>query len=243
MPKTYRKPQRKYRYRRRYRKISPIKRLVTGQTEPTMLEKISSFAGPVATVAKAVLPMIRMINTEVKFIDTATSDAVSDTVTFQSYNGVAQGTDESNRIGNSILAKDWNIRIRGRTNHTTTPYNYIRFVMFVDRFTTGSSPTAAQLFQDTARPTISAFHKDYTDRFSILKDKRFTISAQSTATASVGFSFKVYKKLDFHIRYTAGTSSVGSYGPNSLWIAIITGNPTADTIAFDTYSRVNFTDN
>lgn len=237
----YRKTYKKRGYRRR-KKIAPTKRLVTGQTEPTLVERIASGVGSAARLASAVLPIVKAINTEQKWFDNAytrTVDSASPAIDIQSM--FATGTTESTRIGNSILDKDINIRINMAGNFTSAASNYVRIILFVDKETAAvaGAPTMATLLQ---APTniLSAFNKDYTDRYAILKDKRVVLNSASNQ----GMMIKIYKKLDFHTRYVGnGAAAPANAGQNHIHIVLMTSNTVGQGVVMGVYSRLNYTDN
>lgn len=236
-------------YQKRYRKykgkgkpkarISATKKLVTGQTQPTMLEKIASGVGGVAQVANAVLPMIKAINTEHKYFDAfASAQNISSTPSMYTLINPAQGTTESTRIGNSILLKDINIRLSISPNYTSADLNFVRYIIFVDKMQAGTLPTAAQLL--TTQTSIdSPFNKNYTDRFVILKDKRLVIAKYGDQAQVFQ---KIYKKLDFHQRYLGTDGTQSSQGPNSIYMCVL-GTLGSNFPLLTIYSRTNYTDN
>lgn len=233
----------KKRYKRksypRKKRIARTKKLVTGQTQPTMLQKLASGFGGIASVAKAVLPIVTAINTEVKYIDVAANLGISLGAPFiQRLTTLAQGTDENNRVGNSALLKDLNLRISIIPNYTTDPYNLIRYVIFVDKQQSGTPPTTAQLFTNAGN-IDSPFNRNYTDRFVIIKDKRLIISQQGDQQQVFQ---KIYKKLDFHCRWIGSSSGNADAGNNQLYIAAVS-TQVLNLPLFYIYSRVNFTDN
>lgn len=238
MPGKYRK--RSYGKRRGgQRRIARTKKLVTGQQQPTLLEKIASGVGSAAKVATAVLPMIKAINTEQKFIDLATGAVnISSTPSFWNLCLMGTGTDEQSRIGNSILLKDFNLRISFTPNYTGTAYNYFRMTILVDKMQNGTPPTATQLFQ---APTNldSAFNRNTSDRFVILKDKRFVIAQQGDQLNVIQ---KIYKKLDFHARYLGTPLVASSAGPNAVYL-MLWGTATVNFPTASIYNRTNYTDN
>lgn len=233
MARNYRKKPYK-----KYRRVNRTKKLVTGQTQPTLLETIASGAGAVANVARAVLPIVSAINTEQKFFDfTSTASPTLNTPVIQGLNQIIQGVDENQRIGNSILAKDMNMRFQILINTTTDPQNMIRMVVFVDKQQAGSVPTITQLMQ---APTNfqSPYNKDYTDRFAILKDKYICLNTNNNRV----HQGKFYKTLPFHIRYIGPTAASADLGNNTVyvlwWSAYALNGPTINY-----YNRLNFTDN
>lgn len=227
-------------YRKGYKKgITKTKKLVTGQTQPTLLEKIAAQSGSIASVAKAVMPIVSMINTEQKFFDAvATSQNISSTPAFYVLMNPTQGTGETNRIGTSVLLKNMNLRVSISPNYTAVPINIFRMVVFVDKFQAGSLPTATQLFQ---APTNidSAFNKNFTDRFAILKDKRFIVTQQGNQEQLIQ---KYFKQLDFHQRFIGIDGSQASQGPNSIYLCMW-GTLSVNFPTLSIYCRTNFTDN
>lgn len=216
------------------------KKLVTGQTQPTMLEKIASGIGAAASVAKAVLPIVSAINTESKYIDVAANAGIPiGTPTLQTLTAIAQGTDENNRIGNSVLLKHINIRISFIPNFTADAYNLMRYIIFVDKQQSGTPPTAAQLLT-TPGNIDSPFNRNYTDRFVILKDKRLVASQTGLITSSI-FQ-KVFKRLNFHTRFIGTSSANASMGNNTVYFFAVSTQVINAPTAF-IYSRINFTDN
>lgn len=241
-------------YRRRarpYRRVNKTKKLVTGHG-PTMLEKIASGIGGVATVARAVLPAISAINTEEKFLDIGTTltSLTSGTPSIANLNQMATGTTESTRIGNSILAKNLNMKMGFKCNWAAAAngsgLSRFRITIFCDKSQAGSAPTTAQLFQDNTN-MMSAFNKNYTDRFVILKDKYINANRMatpfSTGTVNQYYSFKYFKALEYHIRYIGSTAVVADLGQNALYYCIWFVGDTNVTGQYESYSRLNFTDN
>lgn len=236
----YKRGYKKRGYRKTYRKrISPTKKLVTGQTQPTLLEKIASGVGAAAGVAKAVLPMISAINTENKYLDVSSSATLPfNTPAIVLLSNTGTGTSEQDRIGNSILARNVNIRFSYTPNFTSVAFQLYRVILFVDKQQAGTAPTAAQLFQ-TPSNLDTPFNKNFTDRFAILKDKRFNIAQQGSQTMSVQ---KWFRKLEFHIRYVGTSSASASMGNNSLYL-LLWSNAVTNPPTYNLYSRLNFTDN
>lgn len=244
MPGNYRYKRRGYRPRRR--KISKVKKLVTGQTQPTMLEKIASGIGSAARVASAVLPIVQAINTEEKYFDTYFIPApVLAAPDFQCLTKINNGTDDINRIGNSLLAKQIAIKVRMLYNGTSTVgSNRLRLIVLVDKMAdanVAAAPTTAQLFENFAiAGMLSGFNKDFTDRFTILIDRFITLTPNSGMNTDK--TIKLFKKLNFHIRYVGTGGS--AIGPNNIFFVTLTGDtPLANVPVIQAYSRINFTDN
>jgi len=168
---------RNYRPRRVIRRrpyVNKTKKMVTGQG-PTLLEQLARGASGVATVAKAVLPIVSAINTEAKYLDVSYSGNLTITTpSITCITALAQGLTDITRIGNSLLAKSINIKYRFNTSDTAQ-HIQTRIVIFVDKLQGGTAPTLAQLMSDTAS-ILSHHNKNYTDRFVILKDRIFDMN-------------------------------------------------------------------
>lgn len=227
---------------------SKAKKMVTGQS-PTLLENISSGVGAVATIAKAVLPAISAINTEVKYYDqTASVNAYTpgtNDVIIDLTSGIAQGTGDSNRIGNSILAK--NIQLKMAMNFPATVGSpnvmgiHCRFMVICWKDNADATPPSASVLFEAPTNIYSPVNKDYSDQFVVLKDKFFTLESQTGIEAISGFThMKYYKDLNWHMRFLEN----GNPTQGHVYLVLrssATGIGNAMQCTY--YSRLNFTDN
>ena len=247
--------QRPYNGRQYYRRpkktqYTQTKKLVTGHG-PTVLEQIASGVGSVAKLAGAVAPVIAAINTELKYSDYSNTSldgynpGTSDQIVCLT-NQLSQGTEDFERIGNSVLAKDITIKYNGLYLATTSNnVAFSRIVIFVWKDNaTANAPTAAKLFE-TPATFLSAFNKDYTDQMVILKDKVYC--HQTNYDAGAGGLYvapiheKIYKKLDFHMRWTNASTANSQ---NHVYMCVRgSGATSSNASRFQVYSRLNFTDN
>lgn len=234
-------------YKGKKRPYNKTKKLVTGQ-EPTMVEKIASGVGEVAKLAGAVLPAIMAINTEHKYYDqtalvTAYNPGTNDQSIFLTQ-GIAQGTSDSDRIGNSILAKDIQLRMAINFPATATVQGIHCRAMLLcwKENLQANGPTIAKIFESPTN-LYSPVNKDNSDQFVVIKDKFFTLECPNGLAVTAGFkTFKWFKKLDWHIRFIGSTTTSGSQ--NHL-LLILRSSATGATNALGVtyYSRLNYTDN
>lgn len=233
------------RYTRSPHRYGKSKKMIEGP--PTLLDRIASGVGSVARLASAVAPMIEMINTEAKFYDRAAASTFTNTGTLVNLtNLIPQGTDESERIGNSILLKDMQLKLflSHPIDYSTSTSNggYWRVILFCWKENLQDNPpTVAKLLQGS---TFSAFtNKDYTDQFVILKDKIMSFETDSSRTTGVVtniFRFlKWYKKADWHLRFDGGTTADGTQ--NHVYIVLISSVSTNSNYTLN--FRMNYTDN
>lgn len=248
MPYYKRNKSTTYRRRRIPKKYySKSKKMVTGQS-PTLLENISSGVGAVATIAKAVLPAISAINTEVKYYDqTAAVTAYTPGTNDQLINltgNIAQGLTDNDRIGNSILAK--NIALKLAFNFPATVGTpsvmgiHCRMTVFCYKNdASGEAPTVAKLYQSPTN-LYSPINKDNSEQYVLLKDKFFTLESSAGITAIAGFRhMKWYKDLNWHIRWGANTDP----STNHIYVVFRSSAGVTNALGITYYSRLNFTDN
>lgn len=233
-------------------RYSKTKKMVTGHG-PTLLEQMASGAGAVAKLATAVAPVIAAVNTELKYVDnagsvTAHSPGTGDQIIHLSAN-LINGTQDNQRIGNSILAKD--IQLRQALNFTSSVgppvvvglHCRAMLICWKENYKV-NAPTAAKIFEVPSN-LYSALNKDYSDQFVVIKDKFFTMNAGSipASTAIQGFTqMKWYKNLGFHMRFDGinGTDAT----QNHLFLILRSSASGAGTALQSTYyARLNFTDN
>lgn len=232
---------------RKRTRYSPAKKMVTGHG-PTLLEKLASGVGTAAKVAMAVAPAIAAINTEAKYFDQAAAVVFNTPGTNDSLTcltgAIAQGLTDVTRIGNSLLAKDIQVKMAFNFAATTTVVGlHCRWMVFVWKENVQSNtPTVAKIFENPSN-LYSTLNKDYTDQFVVLKDKFFCMNANMipATTLTQGFSStKFYKKLNWHMRFLDGTNN--GWTQNHIYI-LFRGSGTSVSGACTFVSRLNYTDN
>ena len=99
-------------------------------------------------------------------------------------NGVAVGTDDTNRIGRVINMANAEIRISYEPNTAGNSQNgdVIRCLLVYDQQTNGTAPTVSQVLQNNNY--TEPYNSDFEDRFTILYDEYTNLEA-NTYTAAV----------------------------------------------------------
>lgn len=230
------------------RRVNKAKALVTGNPNPTYLERLARGAGGVAQLARAVAPVIAAINTEHKYFDTATSATFYNPGTADQIlpltTGIAQGLTDITRVGDSILARDIAIKINLFSLMSITvhqSHTRVTLICWKENIQI-NAPTAAKIFSQPAI-FLSGFNKDYTDQFVVLEDHVLANNANISAASNQDVKYlKMYHKLDWHMKYINETSSGAS--TNHLYLVFRNSSATtANQGACDFFSRLNFTDN
>jgi len=160
-------------------------------------------------------------------------------------NGVAQGTDYTQRIGRKILLKSWLFRVSVvPLPSTVSPVGDIcRILLFYDCQTNGSAPNANDVLN--SNDYNAPMNLNNRDRFKILADKYVTIGASSyTAGDLVAGSptpkqIKIFKKFNMEQIFGGTGNTVGSINTGGLFVLFISLAAKA-TYLYD--SRVRFID-
>lgn len=227
--RTSRRPIRRIVRRRRPKRMPNVqqqrKPFLSGMT----LGQMASYA------AKGVSMLTGIINSELKRFDSINDFTPSSTLPyFYCLNQIAQGTDVSNRDGNSILAKYITVNYSTIINPSATA-TIVRVICFVDTESiSGTTPTLATLLNGTT--TNAQLNVDYTNRYTILFDDKINLSNTGEKLQSI----KHYKPLNFHIKFTS--DSTDSWSKNSVWL-LMYSNEDTNTPTLDLNARMAFYDN
>lgn len=111
---------------------------------------------------------------------------------------VAQGVNDGERTGNSVLAKSIQFQTTIKQNGAQTMATACRCVLFVDKQKTPSSSPSVTDVLKTAN-VDSLFNLYNHDRFHILADKRFSLPVQADGPDKI---IKIYRRLHHHVKWT-----------------------------------------
>lgn len=175
-----------------------------------------------------------IVNSELNKVDTIIAATPTTTPGISLLTGLGEGTDVSQRIGNSILAKYLTYNIDASMNASASA-THVRFIIFVDTLGTGTAPTAADLLEVSTN-TQSPIKIDSGPRFIILRDIHFDLSINGDRIQHL----KGYIPLNIHIKYTG--ASGGSVYKNAIYLYEISSEATNAPDA-NLYFRLAYYDN
>lgn len=189
---------------------------------------------------------------ELKAIDVvpSSSTCVLTTAGITLLNGVATGTDFTNRIGRKITMKSLFIRgwLQGQDIQNGSPLgNLCRIMVVYDKQPNGAALTGLQVLK-----TIDAadqLNLDNRDRFSVLVDKTVAlgtitnVATQAVAGSPTCRAIKIYKRLNLDVQFIGTDATVASIQTGSLYLLTCGSQATSDGHTFYFSSRVRFTDN
>lgn len=185
--------------------------------------KSSGWGGYLSTAGRALSLATRvasLINVEYKNIDVTGSGNMAATWTVVPISEVAQGDDQTNRNGRSILAKSINLQV-GMTAASLASSSYrTRLAIFVDDMQQGVAPVGTDVWTANG---MEALRNVVTKqrRFRILFDRCYTINPDDGGNSAISVRrfIKLYKH---HIKYIGTTAAAASDGFGSLYFAYIT---------------------
>lgn len=205
------------------------------------------FGGParVMSLAKDVKMLKGIINSEKKFHDYSLSANLDTTGLKDGCTRIAQGQDNDNRIGRSILAKSLYIKGRVTFEDDTLTAQAVRMVIVQDRQQNGSIPdfTGDQDGVLQSKTFYSPLNMENSNRFKILFDRVFSFSKDSTRPVQHQY-FKKWIKLNSHIHYSGTGSTAAEMDVNNLYILTFTdGNTTTTQSSMQGCIRLRYYDN
>lgn len=178
-----------------------------------------------------------LINTEFKFNDRLVSNNILDTGEFILMNGIAQGTNDNERIGNTMRIKSVEYRIIVQHNIGATDQTYFRCILFVDLESDGADPTLAEVLQNTTVPIVSPRNLNNRNKYLILKDQVLKLNDDNPN----GY-IEVYKKLNLKTTYDAAGATIAAIANHPIYLLVLSNHP-SNGPTMNSYSRIRYVDN
>lgn len=179
-------------------------------------------------------------------MDTAQFQSDFDTTgTFTLLNGVATGTDFTNRIGRKVCWKS--ILVQGNIINEGDPStsNLCRFMVVWDTQPNGALPALTDVL--TAATSTAPMNLNNRDRFRVIIDKRYALGTISTtATQSVSDRTTAlihkYKKINLETIFDGTTNAIGDIQTGSLFALTVGSVAAGTTYEANVSIRLRFTD-
>lgn len=203
---------------------------------------VEKFAGDAYSLARRAVSGLdqirRFINIETKNFDLDTTFTATTTAHIVYASGIAQGTDQGQRVGNSIKLQHISVIGRYQLNTAVTTFSTLRFMLIRDMENPGSQPVASDIFETVSGVVTSRSPLNWTNRkrFSVLYDQIACVDVSSR-----GDVVRLEIPIEKHINYRSGLATVAAAAEGSLfWVAVsdeVTNNP-----ALALYTSFQFTD-
>jgi len=166
---------------------------------------------------------LQWLNAEIKYVYTSISGTVTSTSGYTLLNGIAQGTDYNQRVGNSIRLLGFDFRGHVTCNGSGSIAQLIRVIIGIDLQSDGALPTDTQLAEggvltvDVPVPSVLKAP----DRFALFYDRVMTLST-TVQTAHV-----LSERLDnlvannVHTLFDLTTGVIGAISRGALFCAMV----------------------
>lgn len=174
---------------------------------------------------------------EIKFADVYQNGvSIGTTPVLTALNLVASGTDDNNRIGDSVHATS----IQGRYDFISASAalapTIIRMIVFWDRQPNGFAPTVSNVLDlSTISSSLYApYHRSYQKRIKIIYDKVIVINPNiggtTSGTTDALVPMAIYKrfkrKLNREVKYNDVSATITTIQTNSLYLLQVSNNNT-----------------
>ncbi len=206
------------------------------------------------TGPQVVRPIVVNVNTgELKFHDLDVNDsaiAVGATIAEDSTVTIAQGTDESTRVGRKITVRQINwrfsIALNSIANQDDPPKgDVVRILLYLDKQANGATAGTTDILESADYQSFNNLSNKR--RFRTLMDRTYTIGhdlAQTDGTNTGSYAETLihdefYKKVNIPIEYTGSTGAISQVTSNNIGIMTLSKNGTA---TFESKMRIRFSD-
>lgn len=152
---------------------------------------------------------------------------------------VSQGTDYTNRIGDSIKLQKIEFKaalVKSNSSITTT----CRCIIFRDLDNYGTAPTISDVLDAGAAGgnVLAQYNWLNRERFSILYDEMFTLDQVANPGEMIGWK----AAHEGHVKYVGTAAAAASNGKGSIYILMVSDEAT-NTPTYRHSTRLTFTDN
>ena len=186
----------------------------------------------------------QLINVEFKESNTQVDENVGTGWSLQLLNGLQKGTDNTNRVGDSIKVKSIEVKSGAYlTSSFSGLYQRVRRIIFIDLQPNAGTPSQSALLENALSDWTYAFKNlDNKKRFVILKDDVVTMSPNTNAAISFP---DYYYKMNMHTAYdSSNVGDVTDISTNAIYIAFMSNSASgAQDPSVLSNQRIRYIDN
>ncbi len=206
----------------------------------TTKAEVSRFAGDAYDLAsravRGVQYITKLINIETKYVDTISSASLTTTPTVVYVSALAQGTDVSNRVGDSIRIQGLSYAFTLYGNTASTGVTQVRVMLVRDLQNQGATPTTTDVITNLSAVAQPVYLQR--TRYNILYDESVLLFRETGPLVDMR---KGSIAQNGHIRYRGTTTAVTSAAEGSLFLmAFSTAVSNAPTLDYSV--RLLYTD-
>jgi len=181
----------------------------------------------------------KLINIETKVCNFNGSTTIpTATAVVSCLSRLAQGTDYTSRVGDSIRIQNLEVRATFITA-TAATNTIVRFMIIRDLDGYGTTPAIADVFDSglTANNVLAQYNYLNSDRFSVLLDETFVIAPADQPAVVVTWK----TTHQGHVKYLGTAAAAASDGKGSVY-AIAVSSEATNVPTYQINSRLKFTD-
>lgn len=150
-------------------------------------------------------------------------------------NGIAQGSDVTNRIGRRFNNVSIQMRYTIQTAPTTPVAAAARLMLVFDTQSNGAAPTILQILSSNS--TQGPMNLDNRDRFKVIHDITHVVQPSGPEIVYE----KYYKKINLETTNSGTTNTVSSIATGALYLLMIGDLVSSEAVGF-AITRVRYTD-
>lgn len=189
----------------------------------------------------------RIGSRELKSVDVDVATYVADTTgTVTLLNGVAAGTDFTDRIGRKIVMKSLYVSGILKNVDSISGPALCRLLIVYDNQANGAAPVITDVIKTING--VAMINLNNRDRFRIVYDKKYALggldntATQAYSTGSGQFHIKLFRKLNLETLFSGTTAAIGSFATGSLYMLTCSDQAAGAGGIFKLCTRVRFID-
>lgn len=157
-------------------------------------------------------------------------------------NGVATGSDFTDRVGRKINLHSWSIRGFLSPTDSLVDTANIRMMVVLDLQTNGAAPAITDILKSSS--PSAQLNLNNRDCFRVLMDKMIVSGPLTAAFVGTPITtpIKKYRKIRQEMIFTGTLSTVASISSGAIWLVMLGNNSAGAGRNFVWSSRVRFTD-
>jgi len=177
---------------------------------------------------------------EMKVLDTSTtSSTIGSSGTVFLLNGIAQGTDTNQRIGNEYIVKGFNCRYSFVTTGQTTAAdetNVFRLIVVYDKEPKGVAPGVSEILS-LVRPD-STYQDANKGRFIVMYDRFDYVGLNGP----MAVTDNIFEKCDLQVLCNTTSGTISAIQTGSIYLLCISDSTIVPNPVLNFVSRVAYTD-
>ncbi len=209
-----------------------------GRKIPAKTKKDKQQDRDIARLKRMFSPEKKWLNTQLTAVDLNTSWS------FAILNGLVQGTDVNDRVGDKVRFIKLEISGIAQTAAVVGGSAVVRFCVVQDKQPNGTTFTTSELMEDQ-NDIWSLYNNVFSSRFNVLYDKIIDLNVLAANASAITYrSFRKTKKLNIVTHYSSAVGTIVDIETNSLYFIYASNIASgSDDPVAHAHVRLTYTDN